>query len=253
MIARIRKALLVAAVAGFTALGATAAHAQAGATFRVTFENSPHWTTISGTRVGIVREDERPDFDLFRVNDRFYVYNNGTWFVSDTPEGTYSYMEPRFVPVEIRRVPQNYWYSYPTDWSAYDRSDINTYDNDRTYDRDRDRDRTRDYDRGVTVPTTFRIDMRYHPHFNYVSGTNVEEISGRYRPMDYDVFRYHHRYFVYSDGEWFTARHWNDTFMRIDPGAVPAELAQVPRSHWRNYPADWPTPDERHHHHYDRD
>jgi len=249
MIGRTRKALLIAVLAAGTTLGAITAHAQVSGTFRVDFDTAPHWTTISGTRVAIVGNDERPSYDLFRVNGRYYAYHDGDWYVSDYPTGTYSYMDVQYVPSDLRRLPREYWYSYPSDWTAPD------YDRDRSYDNDRDRstdyDRDRSYDDRTSTTTTFRVGLS-RPHWTFVSGTNVEEVSGPYRP-DYDVFRYHHVYYVYSNGRWYSARHWGDTFVMIDAAAVPADLMRVPRNHWRNYPADWPSPDyRRHHHHYRR-
>lgn len=260
MFERTKRALLVAVLAAGAVLGAATAHAQ-GATFRVEFGTAPHWQTISGTRVQIVRDDERPDYDFFRVNGRYYAYSNGDWYVSDTPTGTFSYMEPRFVPSDLHRVPTQYWYSYPSDWQN-DRRDANGRDYDDnpaptytppstynpSYDRDNDRNYDRDYDNGASA--TFRFDLRRRPHWTYVSGTNVEELSGPYRP-GYDAFRYHHMYYVYTDGTWYMGRHWDEPLARIDFSAVPAALAQVPRTHWRSYPANWPNPDyRRHRHHY---
>lgn len=251
MFERTKKALFVAMLAAGTVFGAIAAHAQ-GATFRVEFGTAPHWQTISGTRVQIVRDDERPDYDLFRVNGRYYVYSGGDWYVSDVPTGTFSYMEPRFVPSELRTVPQRYWTTYPEEWMNNDR------DNDRYYDRDDDRDNDSYYDRNdrddYGPSATFRFDMRRRPHWTYVSGTSVEELSGPYRPS-YDAFRYHHMYYVYANGQWYMGRHFDEPLARIDFAAVPSALAQVPRSHWRSYPATWPNPDYRRHHrrHYNDD
>lgn len=255
MFERTKKSLLVAVLAAGAVLGAATAHAQ-GATFRVEFGTTPHWTTVNGTRVQIVRDDERPDYDIFRVNGRYYVYSGGDWYVSDVPTGTFSYMEPRFVPNDLRRVPQTYWYSYPSDWVVTnDRRDVNDRyydsnpdnDRDRSYDRDRYYDNDRD-DYGASA--TFRFDMRRRPRWTYVSNTSVEELSGPYRPS-YDAFRYHHMYYVYTNGTWYMGRHFDEPLARIDFSAVPSALAQVPRSHWRSYPASWPNPDyRRHRHHY---
>jgi len=258
MFERTKKALLVAVLAAGAVFGAATAHAQ-GATFRVEFGTTPHWTTVSGTRVQVVRDDERPNYDIFRVNGRYYVYNSGDWYVSDMPSGTFSYMEPRFVPSDLRRVPSQYWYSYPSDWATTDRSNVNDRyydsnpdnnrdnDNDRRYDNDRsDNDRYNDNDNGASA--TFRFDMRRRPRWTMVSGTSVEEMAGPYRP-GYDAFRYHHMYYVYANGTWYMGRHWDEPLARIDFAAVPSALAEVPRSHWRAYPATWPNPDYRRHHH----
>lgn len=260
MFERTKKALLVAVLAAGAVLGAATAYAQ-GATFRVEFGTAPHWQTINGTRVQIVRDDERPDYDIFRVNGRYFVYNGGDWYVSDVPSGTFSYMEPRFVPTELRTVPRQYWNSYPDDWmNNRDNDQSNGQNYDRNYDRDNDRtydrntpDNTyyrndRDYDNDNGASATFRFDMRRRPRWTYVSGTSVEELSGPYRP-GYDAFRYHHMYYVYTNGTWYMGRHFDEPLARIDFAAVPSALAEVPRSHWRSYPASWPNPDYRRHHH----
>lgn len=258
MFERTKKAMLVAVLAAGAVLGAATAHAQS-ATFRVEFGTSPHWTTIGGTRVQIVRDDERPNYDIFRVNGRYYVYNTGDWYVSDVPNGTFSYMEPRFVPTDLRSVPRQYWYSYPSDWDGngqggYDRNNPNDRYNDRNNPNDRyydntppsNRDDDRYYDNGADA--TFRLDFGpRRPRFTFVSGTSIEELSGPYRPS-YDVFRYHHMYYVYANGTWYMGRHWDEPLARIEFSAVPSAFAQVPSNHWRSYPASWPNPNYRRHH-----
>jgi len=256
MFERTKKSMLVAVLAAGAVFGAISAYAQ-GATFRVDFGTSPHWTTIGGTRVQIVRDDERPDYDFFRVNGRYYAYSSGDWYVSDVPTGTFSYMEPRFVPTDLRSVPRQYWSSYPSDWDVNDRGDVNgphydtnphyetnpNYQNNPTYNRD---DNDRSYDNDVSA--TFSLDFgRRRPHFTFVSGTSVEELSGPYRPS-YDVFRYHHMYYVYANDSWYMGRHWDEPLARIEFSAVPSAFAQVPSNHWRSYPASWPNPNYRRHH-----
>ena len=250
MFERTKKAMLVAVLAAGAVLGAATAHAQC-ATFRVEFGTSPHWTTIGGTRVQVVRDDERPDYDIFRVNGRYYVYNTGDWYVSDVPNGTFSYMEPRFVPADLRSVPRQYWYSYPSDWDDNDQG--NVYDRGNTsgryYDSNPPTNRYDDryYDNDANA--TFRIDFGpRRPRFTFVSGTSVEELSGPYRP-NYDVFRYHHMYYVYANGAWYMGRHWDEPLARIAFSAVPSAFAQVPSTHWRSYPASWPNSNYRRHHH----
>jgi hypothetical protein len=54
----------------------------------------------------------------------------------------------------------------------------------------------------------------------------------------YDMFAYGGRYYVYSDGRWYTSRNWRGNFRLINRGAVPRELRRVPRQQWRNYAWD---------------
>src|SRR5678815_5297815 len=92
-------------------------------TLQINFGSAPHWTSVSGTQVQVIRQDERPEYDMFRYNNRYYVYRDNRWYQSDQWRGSFNYVDERSVPVEFSRVPRDYWRSYPAEWSdVYQRS-----------------------------------------------------------------------------------------------------------------------------------
>jgi hypothetical protein len=86
------------------------------ASLQITFGSTPHWTAIAGTRVREIRQAERPDYDMFRYGNNYYVYNNNRWYMSRRVRGNFAYIEDRRVPSELTRVPQNHWRNYPMGW-----------------------------------------------------------------------------------------------------------------------------------------
>lgn len=122
---------------------------------RVVFHRSPHMVIVPGTTVYTVRQDERPDYDVFRVGNSYYAYDNGYWYRSSGWRGPFMSVRVTSVPQSLHYVPRDMWTSYPSNWYYRDR---NVARNDR-YDRGRHRghyrnDRNNDrYDRD---------DDRYH-------------------------------------------------------------------------------------------
>src|ERR1043165_6333625 len=90
---------------------------------QINFGSQPHWTSVNGTQVQIIRQDERPDYDMFRYNNRYYVYRDSRWYQSDQWRGSFNAVDPRSVPVELSRVPRDNWRSYPSEWQDQDRQD----------------------------------------------------------------------------------------------------------------------------------
>ena len=74
------------------------------------------WETISGTRVSWVREQDRPNYDLFRYGSRYYIYNEGYWYRSDRLNQRFTVVDERYVPMAFSTVPNNRWRSYPPGW-----------------------------------------------------------------------------------------------------------------------------------------
>jgi hypothetical protein len=83
----------------------------------VSFSTAPHWVAIPNTRVYRVRASERPGFDLFRYESRYYVYQDGNWYQAPTANGTYVEVAIGEIPYAIRMVRPNYWVSYPPSWA----------------------------------------------------------------------------------------------------------------------------------------
>ena len=110
----------VAYPAGWTEVTTPAGTAVADTwTPTISFNTAPHWENVPGSaRVSYVRKSERPaDYDLFRYDSRFYTYQKGNWYSSQSINGPYTVVESANVPMAFRTVKKNYWVSYPSGWS----------------------------------------------------------------------------------------------------------------------------------------
>jgi len=226
-----------------TLMTASLVHAQGGygqssnttlsGSLQVSFGHTPHWMDVSGTRVQEIRQDERPDYDMFRYDNHYYAYNNNRWYMSNQQDGSFNYMDSQSVPVELQKVPREHWRSYPADWQ--DRNYRDPQDRNQGDWQDRNRNSGDPDGRSATIQVTFGS----RPRWSQVPGTRVREIrQGRNRP-DYDMFRYGNTYYVYSSGRWYSSNQWNGNFSYIEFRSVPTELSRVPRDHWHNYPEEW--------------
>ena len=90
-------------------------------TLQVNFGTTPHWSGVRGTRVMMMRQAERPNYDMFRYGGYYYAYNNNRWYRSHQVRGGYAYINDRDVPREVSRVPRAHWQSYPTGWNDQNR------------------------------------------------------------------------------------------------------------------------------------
>jgi hypothetical protein len=207
------------------------------ATIQITFGSAPHWTEVRGTRVQEIREGERPDYDMFRLDNSYYVYNNSRWYTSNDWRGSFRYVDDSSVPSELSRVPREHWRQYPAEWQ--NRSDQGWQDrNDRSMQDRSDRGWQDRRDRDSQASGTLQINFGRQPRWTTVRGTRVSMIRQGQRP-DYDMFRYGNTYYVYSNDQWYMSRQWRGEFRAIDARMVPRQFAYVPRHHWRNYPQDW--------------
>ena len=94
-----------------------ASHAQGtAATLQVNFGTGSHWGTVHGTRVREIRSGDRPDYDMFRYGNSYYVYNNNRWYSSRRGRGEFRVIDDRYVPREFSRVPRDHWRNYPSGW-----------------------------------------------------------------------------------------------------------------------------------------
>lgn len=197
----------------------------ASATLRITFDSSPHWTGIRGTRVEEIPMSERPDYDVFRYGGSYYAYDNDRWYSSRRETGDFIVIDDRDVPQELSMVPREHWRTYPSTWQ-----DRNQYQ-DRYDGRRGDR-----YDRDQN--SNLRVEFRTAPRWTRVSGTRVRVIRMQDRPS-YDLFSYGGAYYAYDNDQWYMSRRWGNEFRPIDDRYVPAEFYRIPRNHWRTYPAAW--------------
>jgi hypothetical protein len=87
------------------------------ATLQINFGTTPRWMGIRGTRVRMIRQGQRPDYDMFQYGGSYYVYNNNRWYMSRRSRGQFAMIDERLVPRELSRVPREHWRTYPTQWS----------------------------------------------------------------------------------------------------------------------------------------
>jgi hypothetical protein len=87
------------------------------ASLQITFGTTPHWSGVRGTHVRMIRQAERPDYDMFRYGSYYYAYNNNHWYRSRQMRGNFSAIDDRSVPREFSKVPRDRWHSYPQGWS----------------------------------------------------------------------------------------------------------------------------------------
>ena len=178
---------------------------------------------------------------MFHYNNRYYVYRDNRWYQSDQWQGDFNYVDTRYVPVELSRVPRDNWRSYPTEWQT--RNDYNQSNDNRT-NYTRSNDNRTDYNRSDYNRTsgggdaTLQVTFGSRPRWGSVSGTRVMEVRSRQRP-DYDVFRYGSSYYAYNNDRWYMSNRWDGTYSYVDERSVPRELRRVPRNHWRHYPQGW--------------
>jgi hypothetical protein len=181
---------------------------------QVNFGTTPHWVGVEGTSVQVIREGERPGYDMFRYGSYYYVYNNNRWYRSTQWRGRFILVDDRSIPSEFRRVPRNHWHSYPSAWEGPN-------------------------DQGPGGTSAYlQVNFGTTPRWAGVQGTRVEEIPMAQRP-GYDVFRYGGSYYAYNNNRWYSSSRETGNFAAIDDRSVPSDLRSVPREHWRNYPSAW--------------
>lgn len=203
---------------------------------RTHFRFRLQWTPIGGTGVSMIRQDQRPAYDMFAYGSRYYLFNNDYWYQSDSWNGPFSVMDERDIPAAFRQVPQSEWQSYPSEWAS-NNNDRN-YDNNRSYDNGRNsNDRNWRYD-VARAPAPPQMYFRRTPRWGRVPGTQVMIVRDRNRP-DYDMFRLGSKFYLEVDGYWYRSNRWNGPYAAIDQRSIPNEFSNVPRQYWRSYPANW--------------
>src|SRR5437867_1622871 len=101
---------------------------------QVYFRSSPHWIVVPGTRVSVIRRDERPAYDMFGYGSYYYIYSNGYWYRSNRWDGAFQPIDDRDVPAAFYDVPRSEWMSYPPGWDVRnDMSMGNDYNSDNLY------------------------------------------------------------------------------------------------------------------------
>lgn len=75
------------------------------------FDAPPALVVVPG--VPHVRYAPNVDVNFFAYGDRYYTYHDGGWFVATDEYGPWSYVEPRYVPAPVLRVPVRYYHVAP--------------------------------------------------------------------------------------------------------------------------------------------
>ena len=95
-------------------------------TFQVTFGNRrPRWSTIPGTRVMMVRQGQRPDYDIFRYGGYYYTCHDGYWYRARGHRGHFRAIDVRHVPRRVFSIPERHWKRHwkNSHYARYDRDD----------------------------------------------------------------------------------------------------------------------------------
>lgn len=109
-------AALTAAPAAATSISGVLIGKQAPSPPRILFKSAPHWEAVPGSKVYLVRAEERPAYDLFRLGSLFFLFDQGHWYRSSRQDRGYVVIDERYVPVAISGVPSRHWRSYPKGW-----------------------------------------------------------------------------------------------------------------------------------------
>jgi hypothetical protein len=87
------------------------------ATLRVRFGTTPRWDRApAGMSVRQIREQDRPDYDMFRYGGSYYAYHDNQWYRSRRGQGDYRWINERQVPQQFHQVPPEHWRNYPSGW-----------------------------------------------------------------------------------------------------------------------------------------
>ncbi len=113
------------------------------------WRHRPRWVSVPGAQVQIVARRDQPDFDAFRENGFYYVWDGDSWYRSRNLRDDYVVISDQDVPWDVHQVPRYQWQHYPDAWmyggaqydrDRYDRNDRNRNRGDRWRDHDRWRD-----------------------------------------------------------------------------------------------------------------
>jgi hypothetical protein len=79
-------------------------------------------------------------------------------------------------------------------------------------------------------PPAYRFDRP--PQMSMVAGSQVYVVDDR--RVHEDEFRYGVFWYVYRDGWWYRARHWNGPYAAIAARDVPRAIITVPPGRWKH-------------------
>jgi hypothetical protein len=191
------------------------------------------WERVPGTQISIIRQDQRPVYDMFSFDSNYYVYDKGFWYRSQQLNGPYISFEASTLPPEFHTVPRTSWLSYPSDWS------VSTSGSDNIA--------MGQAGTAGTIPTANvtvasdwapTVSFSTAPHWTAIPGTGIYQVRASERPK-YDLFRYGANYYVYQNGGWYKASRTNGPYASITVDAVPPTFRSVRQNYWVTYPTGW--------------
>ena len=220
----------------------------------VEFKTTPVWVPVEGTdkKVLMIQADQRPKYDIFSFNNRYYVHKNDYWFSSDVLNGPYTVVEMSAVPVEFKEVPKESWVVYPTNWGSMGTSSGpgSVYGGSSgpgmTGSSSTVAGGPTSATTGTIVGTTSDADVwvptitfETSPKWITVPGSaQVYYVDKTARPT-YDLYRYNNRYYTYQKDNWYSAATLNGPYTIVATNDVPLAFRSVKKDYWVSYPTGW--------------
>jgi hypothetical protein len=234
----------------------------------VSFKDAPTWVPVAGTndKVLMIQASQRPKYDIFSLDGKYYVYKKDYWFRSDALNGPYTVVETNLVPAELRLVPKESWVVYPTNWGSMGTSSgpgsvyggssgpgmtgsASTVTGGRTSATTGTAVGSTSSDAVVTATTatttdttqwTPTISFSTTPKWSLVPGSSkVYYMDKTMRPTTYDLYRYDSRYYTYQKNNWYSATSLNGPYTIVATDDVPMAFRTVKKTYWVSYPTGW--------------
>jgi hypothetical protein len=206
------------------------------------------WVPVEGTnKVLMVQQDQRPQYDIFSFDGKYWVYRKEHWFRSDTLNGTYALLAPDSVPAEFKTVPKERWVVYPTNWGSMGTS----HGPGTVYGEGHGPGMTTSRgesaggpvtksDTKVAADWTPTISFTTAPKWTTVPGSErVYYVQKGERPKDYDLYRFDDRYYTYQKDNWYSASSVNGPYVLVKSDDVPMAFRTVKKTYWVSYPSGW--------------
>ena len=236
----------------------------------VSIKDTPTWVPVTGTndKVRMIQQDQRPKYDIFSYDGKYWVYKKDHWFRSDALNGPYTLVAADAVPAEFEKVPKESWVVYPTNWGSMGRSSgpgsiyggssgpgmtgsASTVTETRTSatvgtPEVSTSSTVAGTPTGTVVGTTTEtawtptVTFETAPKWITVPGSaKVYYVDKKMRPTTYDLYRYDSRYYTYQKDNWYSSTTLNGPYVIVAPDDVPMAFRSVKKNYWVSYPSGW--------------